>query len=60
MGEAMNHMLPLTTLQILAIITVVMSDVLALLGFYGGLWWVATACILICLVGASLVRKINK
>ncbi len=56
----MNHMLPLTTLQILAILTVVVSDALALLGFYGGLWWVATACILICLVGASLVRKINK
>ncbi len=56
----MNHMLPLTTLQILAIITVVVSDILALLGFYGGLWWVATASILICLVGASLVRKIIK
>ncbi len=56
----MNHMLPLTKLQVLAIITVVASDALALLGFYGGLWWVATACILICLVGASLLQRINK
>ncbi len=56
----MNHMLPLTKLQILAIITVAASDILALLGFYGGLWWVATACVLVGLVGASLVRRTNK
>jgi hypothetical protein len=56
----MNHMLPLTKLQILAIITVAVADVLGLLGFHGGLWWVATALILICLVGASLLQKINK
>jgi len=56
----MNHMLPLTKLQILAIVTVVVSDALAVLGFYGGLWWVATASALICLVGASLLQKINK
>ncbi len=53
-------MLPLTKLQILAIITVGASDILALLGFYGGLWWVATACVVICLVGASLLQRIHK
>ncbi len=56
----MNHMLPLTKLQILAIITVAVSDILAVLGFYGGLWWVATSCVLICLVGASLLQRVSK
>ncbi len=56
----MNHMLPLTKLQILAILTVIVSDALAMLGFYGGLWWIATASVLICLVGASLLQKILK
>jgi hypothetical protein len=59
-GEAMNHMLPLTKLQIFAIMTVALSDILAFLGFYGGLWWVATSSILICLVGASILEKMNK
>jgi hypothetical protein len=56
----MDPMFPLTKLQIFTIITVLVSGTLALLGYHGGLWWVATASIQICILGASIRQKINK
>lgn len=56
----MDPVPPLTRLQILAIVTVAISVVLATLGFSGGLWAVATEATLICIVGACILRNINK
>ena len=56
----MEPMPPLTRLQILAILTVVVSIILSLLGFSGAFWAVVTASILICIVGACILRKMNK
>jgi hypothetical protein len=58
--EAMNQLRPLTTLQILAILTVAAWAITAWLGYSGMLWSAATESILICILGASILKKINR
>ena len=56
----MEPLPPLTRLQILAILTLAVSVILSLLGFSGGFWAIVTESTLICIVGACVLRKMNK